>query len=283
MVVDMRSRKGITGTDRCAAKKAAASRSVFGAPARKGARTTRGRTRSVAFSFSRGPPGPQTKDKQTGHTQYGDKRAYASHSVALSGAPLGAGVAGATSASEASRGPAGMRVVDRVEGVAALAACRPARATDGAGPGVAHTHVGTALLQGGRVPGARATVPVGIVARRVFEVGVRRGAGGVGGEPVMGQSDTRPCQRVTVVVANAGVERVAGWRPRLGSPCGSIGERIRAHRAAGGRCRGAGALRRGQLAGGAMSGRWVEGAPGAPVAAAELLRRALAGAGAAAA
>ena len=98
-----------------------------------------------------------------------------------------------------------MRVSHGVEHVAAGAASRPAGAADRAGPGAANEEVRLALRDGHRVPEAGATL------RRVLVVGRvtarLRPATGVAHEPGVSGSHAPPCEGVSVVVANARLDR----------------------------------------------------------------------------
>ena len=65
--------------------------------------------------------------------------------------------------------------------------------------------------------GARALVVVGVVSCGVgAALGVRTGAGGVGGQPCVGGADSPPCERVPVVVEDAVLDGVSGWGPDFG-------------------------------------------------------------------
>ena len=131
---------------------------------------------------------------------------------------------GAAGAAEAAGWPARVRVLGRVEDKTAIAAGCPAGAADGPRPGMACDHVRPALLDQFGAICARAAVPVRIVAGGVVDPArVGAGTGGVKHEPSVRGRDPPPGEWVSFAVADARLDWVVGWRPRLGWLFGDVG------------------------------------------------------------
>ena len=107
-----------------------------------------------------------------------------------------------------------MRISHGVEHVAAGAASRPAGAADWAGPGAADEEVRLALRDGHGVPEAGAALRLVLVVGRVtarLQLATR-----VTHEPGVSGSHAPPREGVSVVVADARLDRPVGRRPRFG-------------------------------------------------------------------
>ena len=151
--------------------------------------------RTFALGGARGPPGAEAE------------AACACRPRARSGAGI---------AAQAAVRPTRVRVGHVVEHVAARAAGRPAGAADRARPEAARVQVRLALLDGYRVPGARA-------GRRRVRLIVGRVAAGslllaerVMHEPRVSGGNAAPREGVAIVIEDACGDGPAGRRPRLG-------------------------------------------------------------------
>ena len=94
-----------------------------------------------------------------------------------------------------------------LKNIAALAACRPALATDRARPEAARAHVRRAIFDRDGVVGAWAPVIVRVVSCGVAAaLGIRTRAEGVGGQSHVSGADAPPCEGVSIVVEDAMVK-----------------------------------------------------------------------------